>query len=67
MSRVSIAGQPLAALFLFGCVPLNFQLLFLFNKKGRVLSTPPLLNLYIFGVWICLIGSIAYVIERAGD
>ena len=63
MSRSSITGQRLVAIFLLGCVLLNYPILFLFNRSESILGIP-LLYLYIFGAWIFLIGLMAYVIER---
>lgn len=66
MSRTSITGQRLAAIFLLGCVLLNYPILFLFNKTQGLFGIPPL-YLYIFGAWAFLIGLMAYVIENMGD
>jgi hypothetical protein len=63
MSRSSIAGQRLVAVFLLGCVLLNYPILFLFNRPESILGIP-LLYIYIFGAWTFLIGLMAYVIER---
>lgn len=63
MDRSSITGQRLVAIFLLGCVLLNYPILFLFNKADGVFGIPPL-YLYIFGAWACLIGLMAWVIER---
>lgn len=63
MSRSGITGQRLVAVFLLGCVLLNYPILFLFNRPGSILGIP-LLYVYIFGVWIFLIGLMAYLIER---
>lgn len=63
MGRSGITGQRLAAVFLLGCVLLNYPILFLFNRPGSIFGIP-LLYLYIFGAWAFLIGLMAYVIER---
>jgi hypothetical protein len=63
MSRSSITGQRLVAVFLLGCVLLNYPILFLFNRPSAILGIP-LLYLYIFGAWSFLIALMAYVIER---
>ncbi len=63
MNRSGITGQRLAAVFLLGCVLLNYPILFLFNKPGEVFDIP-LLYIYIFGAWALLIGLMAGVIER---
>jgi hypothetical protein len=63
MSRSSITGQRLVAVFLLGCVLLNYPILFLFNRRESIFGIP-LLYLYIFTAWAFLIGLMAYVIER---
>lgn len=63
MSRSSITGQRLVAVFLLGCVLLNYPILFLFNRRESILGIP-LLYLYIFSAWTFLIALMAYVIER---
>jgi hypothetical protein len=66
MDRTSITGQRLVAIFLLGCVLLNYPILFLFNKAEGLFGIPPL-YLYIFGAWAFLIGLMAYVVEYTGD
>ena len=66
MSRADITGQRLAAVFLLGCVLLNYPILLLFNKAEGIFGIPPL-YLYIFGAWAFLIGLMAFVIERMED
>lgn len=63
MSRSGIAGQRLVAVFLLGCVLLNYPILFLFNRSESIFGIP-LLYIYIFGTWAFLIGLMAYIIER---
>ena len=63
MIRSNITGQRLVAIFLLGCVLLNYPVLFLFNKPVSIHGVP-LLYIYIFGVWALLIGLMAFVIER---
>lgn len=63
MSRSSITGQRLAAVFLLGCVLLNYPILFLFNRQESIFGIP-LLYIYIFSAWAFLIGLMAYIIER---
>ena len=63
MRRSSITGQRLVAVFLLGCVLLNYPILFLFNRRESIFGIP-LLYLYIFTAWAFLIGLMAYVIER---
>jgi hypothetical protein len=63
MNRSNITGQRLAAIFLLGCVLLNYPILFLFNSPESFFGIP-LLYIYIFGIWALLIGLMAIVIER---
>lgn len=63
MIRSNITGQRLVAVFLLGCVLLNYPVLILFNRPESMHGVP-LLYLYIFGVWALLIGLMAFVIER---
>lgn len=66
MNRSRLAGQRLVAIFLLGCVLLNYPLLFLFNRGVMVFGIP-LLYAYIFLVWAGLIALMAWVIERQGE
>jgi hypothetical protein len=66
MDRSSITGQRLVAVFLLGCVLLNYPILFLFNKAEGLFGIPPL-YLYIFGAWAFLIALMALIVERLGD
>lgn len=66
MKYSNLAGQRLVAIFLLGCLLLNYPILYLFDKIHDVLGIP-LLYLYLFGVWAALIGLLAVVAERAGD
>jgi hypothetical protein len=56
----------LAAVFLLGCLLLNYPFLSLFNKPGEILGVP-LLYVYIFAAWAVLIMLMAYVIEKRRD
>lgn len=66
MPRGSLTGQRLVAIFLLGCVSLNYPILFLFNSPAQVFGVP-VLYAYLFGAWMVLIGCMAYVIERRLD
>jgi len=66
MIRPSIKGQRLVALFLLGCLLLNYPLLNLFANTGRVLGIP-VLYAYVFVVWALLIGLMALVVEKRND
>jgi hypothetical protein len=66
MKRSGAIGQRLAAIFMMGCVGLNYPILFLFARRGDVAGIP-LLYAYVFGAWALLIGLMALVIERARE
>ncbi|HXH03921.1 MAG TPA: hypothetical protein VNN09_11460 [Candidatus Competibacteraceae bacterium] len=66
MKRSGMTGQRLVAVFLLGCILLNYPILFLFNRPSAIAGIP-LLYAYIFGAWALLIGLMALVIERPRD
>lgn len=66
MIRPSIKGQRLVALFLLGCLLLNYPLLYLFSSGTEVFGVP-LLYAYVFIVWALFIGLMALVVEARGD
>lgn len=66
MLRPNIKGQRLVALFLLGCLLLNYPLLNLFSGQGEIFGVP-VLYVYLFAVWALLIGLMALVVERPGD
>jgi hypothetical protein len=66
MSRMTLTGQRLVALFLLGCLLLNFPLLYLF-ERDLVIANVPLLFVYVFVAWAALIVLLALVVERGGD
>ncbi len=66
MNRSLLTGQKLVAIFLLGCVLLNYPVLYLFNSPRTVLGIPVLFA-YIFGAWALLIGLMAYAIEKRGE
>jgi uncharacterized membrane protein len=55
MTRESKLNKRLVALFLLGCVLLNYPILSLFNLEIPIFGLP-LLLVYIFGIWCLLIG-----------
>jgi hypothetical protein len=57
------AGQRLVAVFLLGCLLLNFPLLSLFERNATV-GGVPLLFVYVFAAWIAVIALVALVVER---
>ena len=65
MIQPSLKGQRLVALFLFGCLLLNYPLFSLFAGAVRVFGVP-LLYIYIFFAWALLIALTAIVVERTG-
>ena len=66
MIRASLKGQRLVALFLLGCLLLNYPLFSLFAGAASAFGGP-LLYIYIFFAWALLIALMALVIERSSD
>jgi hypothetical protein len=66
MKRPGKHGQRLIAVFLLGCVLLNYPLLSLFNIDYRIFGIP-VLYLYTFLAWGLLIASTAIIVERDPD
>ena len=62
MDRHTLTGQRLLALFVIGCLLLNFPVLSLFSTDGMVWGIP-VLYVYIFLGWALLIAIMALVIE----
>ena len=62
----SIKGQRLIALFLLGCLLLNYPIAALFAGPTLVFGVP-LLYVYIFFAWALLIAWMAVVVERRKD
>ena len=58
MTRDSKTNKRLVALFLLGCVLLNFPILSLVNLEILIFGLP-LLYVYIFGIWCLLISLTA--------
>ena len=58
MTRYSKINKRLVALFLLGCVLLNYPILSLFNLEILIFGLP-LLYVYLFGIWCLLIGLTA--------
>jgi hypothetical protein len=57
-----LTAQRLVALFLLGWILFNFPILSLFNHQGAVFGVP-VLYAWLFGVWMVLIGLMAWTIE----
>ncbi|HWP87866.1 MAG TPA: hypothetical protein VNM70_08310 [Burkholderiales bacterium] len=66
MTRPGIHGQRLIAVFLLGCLLLNYPLLYLFNVSQRILGIP-VLYVYTFSAWALLIALTAVIISRQPD
>ena len=66
MIRDNLKGQRLVALFLLGCLLLNFPLVSLFAGMKEIAGVP-LLYVYVFFAWALLIAAMALVVERLGD
>jgi hypothetical protein len=59
-----LASQRLLALFLAGWLLLNFPLLSLWDRDLTVLGVP-LFPAALFGMWLLLIGVLAWLMERS--
>ena len=71
MTRDSKINKRLVALFLLGCLLLNFPIISLFNLEILIFGLP-LLYVYIFVIWCLIIGLTALVTlfhsrQRADD
>ncbi len=65
MPKSSFTGQRLVAVFLLGCLLLNFPLLYLFSAVWFV-DGVPMLFVYVFVAWGVVIALLALVVERSG-
>jgi hypothetical protein len=63
MKRSDATGQRLAAIFLMGCVLLNYPIISLFGGAREVFGVP-LLYAYVFATWVAVIALMAWVVER---
>jgi len=66
VTRSSLRGQRLVALFLLGCLLLNYPLASLFAGTAHVLGVP-VLYIYVVAAWALIIGLMALVVERSTD
>jgi hypothetical protein len=66
MKRSDVTGQRLVAIFLMGCVLLDYPILSLFARPVE-LAGVPLLFAYVFAAWVVLIVLMALVTERTRD
>ena len=62
----SLKGQRLTALFLLGCLLLNYPIVSLFAGAIEIFGVP-LLYAYVFFAWALLIAWMAMVVERRGE
>jgi hypothetical protein len=60
-----LKGQRLIALFLLGCLLLDYPLFSLFAGPAQLFGVP-LIYLYVFFVWALLIVLMALVVEQRG-
>ncbi len=63
MKRSGMTGQRLTAIFMMGCVLLNYPILFVFSRPERIAGIP-LPYAYVFAAWALLIALMAWVVER---
>ncbi len=66
MRRSGTTGPRLAAIFMVGCVLLNYPILSLFSLPVDVAGIP-LLYVYVFVAWVLLVALLALVVERTRD
>ena len=66
MQRPGIHGQRLVAVFLLGCLLLNYPLLSIFNIDYRIFGIP-VLYVYVFFSWGLLIALTALIVARDPD
>jgi hypothetical protein len=66
VKRSGKTGQRLAAIFMMGCILLNYPILSLFARRDEIAGIP-LLYAYAFGAWTLLIGLMALAVERPRD
>ena len=64
--RSGLSGQRLVAVFLGGALLINYPLLALFDRPRPDVAGVPVLYLYVFAVWVVLVGAMAWIIERGG-
>jgi len=62
MRRSTLMGQRLVAVFLAGCFLYYSPVISLLDRPLDLLGLP-VLYLYLFGVWVVLIGLMAWIVE----
>ena len=63
MRKPELDRQWLVAVFMLGVALFNYPLLSLFNTRAIVFGIP-LLYVFIFVAWGCVIGLVAWIVER---
>ncbi len=63
MGRSTNKGERLVAVFLLGVLLFNYPVLAVFYGAGRLFGVP-VVYVYIFSAWACLIALLALVVER---
>ena len=66
MRRGRLKGQRRVALFLLGCLLLNYPLLSLFAGRAELFGVP-ILYVYVFLAWALVIAAMAFIVERSND
>ena len=66
MIRSSLKGQRLIAVFLLGCLLLNYPIASLFAGDAELFGVP-ILYVYVFLAWGVLIALMALVVGRRSD
>ena len=64
MAKAGRRGARLLALFLLGCLLINYPLVALFNARATTLGIP-VLYAYLFTAWALLILLVAVIMERS--
>ncbi len=62
MRRSTLMGRRLVAVFLAGCFLYYSPVISLLDRPQELLGLP-VLYLYLFGVWVVLIGLMAWIVE----
>ena len=62
MRRSTLMGRRLVAVFLAGCFLYFLPVISLLDRPQELLGLP-VLYLYLFGVWVVLIGLMAWIVE----
>jgi hypothetical protein len=63
MRKPELARDWLVAAFMLGVALFNYPILSLFNTRAVVFGIPTL-YVFVFVAWACLIGLVAWIVER---